>query len=63
MAVIAWFEKDLGKADMNAKIAECEEWLQKVLKWETYVLDTRIGMKITTAVDTIKTYKKKQELH
>jgi hypothetical protein len=62
MAVIAWFEKDLSKADVKSRIAECEEWLQKASKWETYVLDTRIGLKITTAVDTIKLYKKQHEL-
>jgi hypothetical protein len=61
MAVIAWFEKNLPGVDPKAKVTECEEWLQKVAKWETYVLDTRIGLKITTAVETIKMYKKNQE--
>jgi len=61
MAVLAWFEKDLPGADTKAKVAECDEWLRKVSKWETYVLDTRIGLKITTAVDTIKMYRQKQE--
>jgi hypothetical protein len=63
MAVIAWFEKGLEKADVKAKIAECEEWLRKVSKWESYVLDTRIGLKITTAVDTLKMYRQQQGLH
>jgi hypothetical protein len=61
MAVIAWFEKNLPGVDSKAKTAECEEWLGKVSKWETFVLDTRIGLKITTAIETIKMYKQKQE--
>ncbi len=61
MAVLAWFEKDLPGADTKAKVAQCEEWLRKVSKWETYVLDTRIGLKITTAVETIKMYKRNEE--
>jgi hypothetical protein len=56
MAVLAWFEKDLPDADTRGKVAECEEWLRKVSKWDTYVLDTRIGLKITTAVETLKMY-------
>jgi hypothetical protein len=61
MAVLAWFEKDLPGSDSETKVAECKEWLRKVLKWDTYVLDTRIGLKITTAVETIKMYTQKQE--
>jgi hypothetical protein len=62
MAVLAWFEKDLpGTSDPKAKMTECEEWLRKVSRWETYVLDTRIGLKITTALETIKMYKRNEE--
>jgi hypothetical protein len=61
MAVLAWFEKDLPGADTKAKIAECDEWLHKVSKWDTYVLDTRIGLKITTAVDTLKMYNRQHQ--
>lgn len=61
MAVIAWLERNLSKSNTKAKIAECEEWLGKVSKWEAYVLDARVGLKITTAVDTIKMYKQNQE--
>lgn len=57
MAVIAWFEKDLPGSDGNAKVADCEAWLGKVAKWESYVLDARIGLKVTTALDTLKRYK------
>lgn len=57
MAVIAWFEKDRAGMDRKAKVADCEDWLGKVAKWDAYVLDSRIGLKITTAQDTISTYK------
>ncbi|OBT46004.1 hypothetical protein VE00_03729 [Pseudogymnoascus sp. WSF 3629] len=55
MAVISWMERGLPGTDSKAKLVECEEWLNKVAKWETsYVLDARIGMKVTTGLDTIK---------
>ncbi|OBT69498.1 hypothetical protein VE03_01125 [Pseudogymnoascus sp. 23342-1-I1] len=55
MAVISWMERGLPGNDSKAKLEECEEWLNKVAKWETaYVLDARIGMKVTTGLDTIK---------
>ena len=61
MAVIAWYEKDLEGFDKKAKIAECEEWLHKVEKWETYVLDTRLGVKVKTALETLKTYHQRSD--
>lgn len=61
MAVLAWLEKDVDGADVKAKIAECDDWLQKAARWEGYVLDTRIGVKITTGVDTVKRYRKRPE--
>ncbi|KAI9738915.1 MAG: Mitochondrial outer membrane protein iml2 [Claussenomyces sp. TS43310] len=61
MAVIAWLEKDLEGQDGAAKVAQCEEWLQKVSKWESYVLDSRIGLKVTTAVDTVKRHKERAQ--
>lgn len=54
MAVISWMEKDLPGADHEARLAECEEWLTKAAKWDSYVLDARIGMKVTTGLDTVK---------
>ena len=57
MAVIAWFEKDVEGIDTKAKVVECDEWLSKVSKWDSYVLDARIGLKITTAIETLKMYK------
>ena len=56
MAAIAWKEKDLPGADRQAKAKDCEEWLTKAAKWESYVLDARIGMKVTTCLDTVRRY-------
>ncbi|KAJ9668525.1 Mitochondrial outer membrane protein iml2 [Coniosporium apollinis] len=36
------------------KIRECSAWLEKVAGWESYDLDARIGLKITTGRDTLK---------
>lgn len=43
--------------DKKSRVAECEDWLSKVAKWESYVLDARIGMKVTTGLDTVRRYK------
>ncbi|OCL09039.1 hypothetical protein AOQ84DRAFT_339507 [Glonium stellatum] len=36
------------------ELKECSKWLEDVAKWESYDLDARIGMKVTTAKDTMK---------
>ena len=36
------------------KVKECGEWIEKAAGWESYELDARIGLKITTAKDTLK---------
>jgi hypothetical protein len=53
MAAIAWAERDLPGVNSNAKVAECEAWTEKAAKWESYVLDARMGLKITTAQVTL----------
>ena len=35
---------------------ECEGWIEKAAKWESYELDARIGLKVATAQDTLKKY-------
>lgn len=57
MAAVCWQEKDVAGGNRKAKVAECEDWLNKVAKWESYVLDARIGMKVTTGLDTIRRFK------
>ncbi|KAI9846093.1 MAG: Mitochondrial outer membrane protein iml2 [Sclerophora amabilis] len=56
MAVICWMDRREGGDEM-AKVRECGEWLDKAAKWDSYELDTRIGLKITTAEDTLKKYR------
>lgn len=40
-------------AEDERRVQECKEWLEKVYRWETYELDARIGLKVTTAQETI----------
>ena len=42
-------------------VKECEMWVEKAAKWESYVLDTRIGLKVTTAMDTLGKWRRKRE--
>lgn len=56
-AVICWREKDVNIQEHDAKVLECEALLEKCAKWETYTLDARIGVKVSTALDTIKRYR------
>lgn len=37
-------------------VKQCESWIDKAARWESYELDARIGLKITTAQDTLKNY-------
>ncbi|KAK2626572.1 hypothetical protein QTJ16_003747 [Diplocarpon rosae] len=59
MAAIAWAEKDFKGVDHKEKVLDCEKWLVKTQKWpDQYVLDSRVSMKVTTSVFTIKRHKK-----
>lgn len=58
MACLAWLEKDIEGADHTAKVLECEEWLENTQKWEQYILDTRMSVKLTTSLLTIKRHKR-----
>jgi Protein of unknown function (DUF3808) len=40
-------------------VGECREYIDKVSKWESYVLDARIGMKVTTAADALRKWEVK----
>ncbi|KAA8908451.1 outer membrane protein Iml2/Tetratricopeptide repeat protein 39 [Sphaerosporella brunnea] len=51
MAVALW--KEHGPGEHNEEI---KRWLTKAANWGTYELDTRVGMKIQTALDTINRY-------
>ncbi|KAI0172205.1 hypothetical protein GGR52DRAFT_458764 [Hypoxylon sp. FL1284] len=69
MAVLAWAEVQKPelrrKTDeteeedwLREKTDECQSWLEKVAKWEAFVLDARIGMRVQTAMDTLRWYKR-----
>ncbi|KAI0882919.1 uncharacterized protein GGS22DRAFT_42366 [Annulohypoxylon maeteangense] len=69
MAALAWIEVQKpalrGQIDeddeedwLHEKVEECQSWLDKVAKWEAFVLDARIGMRVQTGMDTITWYKK-----
>jgi len=58
MACLAWQEKDLEGQDHHAKVLDCERWLDKTKNWpDQYVLDTRISVKISTSLLTVKRHK------
>lgn len=40
-------------AQDREKVKECKEWLDKVSRWEAFELDARVGLKVTTAQETI----------
>ena len=42
-----------------AKVEEAQSWLDKAAKWESFVLDTRIGMRVQTGLEVLKWYQKK----
>ncbi|KAH8693178.1 outer membrane protein iml2 [Talaromyces proteolyticus] len=44
-------ESDILEREM---VQECEEHLEKVAKWESYDLDTRIGLKVTSAKGAVR---------
>ncbi len=59
MAALAWREKDLEGTDEEAKVLDCEQWLEKAKTWpEQYILDTRMSVKIGTSVATLKRHRK-----
>lgn len=43
---------------VRQKTDECHNWLDKAAKWETYVLETRIGMRVQTGMDTLRWFKR-----
>lgn len=56
MGVISWMRRGDGGKTEEAWVKECEAWIEKAAKWESYELDARVGLKVATAQDTIKKY-------
>lgn len=40
-------------------VGECREWIDKASKWESYDLDARMGLKVTTANDAVRKWEAK----
>lgn len=49
------------KGDEAAYVRECEAFIDKAAKWESYELDARFGLKIATAQDTLAKWRKSKE--
>ncbi|KAJ0361477.1 hypothetical protein COL154_006787 [Colletotrichum chrysophilum] len=49
----------LVKEYRKKKMDECQEWLDKVVNWEAYVFDARLGMRVTAALETLRWFKRK----
>ncbi|KAJ2993518.1 hypothetical protein NUW58_g1817 [Xylaria curta] len=63
MAVLAWVEGQTKTPSETKKtVDDCESWLDKVARWESYVLDGRIGMRVQTGMDTLRWYKREHSL-
>ncbi|ORX91979.1 outer membrane protein Iml2/Tetratricopeptide repeat protein 39 [Clohesyomyces aquaticus] len=58
MAANVWREADREGRPENEKekLEECKTWLEEVSRWESYDLDARTGMKITTGKATLRRY-------
>ena len=50
-------DKDTYRRD---KTAECQSYLQQVAKWEAFVLDGRLGMRVQAGLNTTAWLKKKK---
>lgn len=55
MAACLWAERD-GSADDPTRLKECARYLNEVARWDGYDLDARIGIKVTTAQNTLKRF-------
>ncbi|GAB7350940.1 hypothetical protein MBLNU459_g1447t1 [Dothideomycetes sp. NU459] len=53
MVVNLWMECGQVQGS-RTQLQECSDWLEKAAKWESYDLDARVGLKITTARETLK---------
>lgn len=43
----------------KAKMEECQRYLDRVMAWETFVLDARIGMRVQSGLETLKWFRRR----
>ena len=48
-----------GSEENKRRVREAKEWLEKTSRWESYSLDARIGVKVTSGLDTIKRWEER----
>ncbi|THW59648.1 hypothetical protein D6D20_06350 [Aureobasidium pullulans] len=53
MSVIEWIDAG-GERGNKQQLEICSRWVEKAAKWEAYDLDARVGLKVTTARETLK---------
>lgn len=59
MAACLWRDVELSGVDpalMKEELTECAKWLENVVNWGGFDLDARIGMKVTTAKQTLRRF-------
>ena len=63
MGVINWMQRlaEGGKRQEGEFVRECESFIDKAAKWESYELDARFGIKIATAQDTLAKWRRAKE--
>ncbi|KAK2590847.1 Mitochondrial outer membrane protein iml2 [Conoideocrella luteorostrata] len=67
LAVVAWMEccNPVGQTpeEINeyrrTKANECQEHLEKVKAWESFVLDARVGMRVQSGLQTLEWFKRR----
>lgn len=47
-----------SQADERKQVRECKEYLDNAARWETYVLDARIGIKLTAAMEAVNKWER-----
>jgi len=65
MGAINWMQRvqiaQGGKDSLEEQekyVRECEAWIDKAARWESYELDARVGLKVATAQDTLAKWRK-----
>ena len=54
-------EEGAADEDKRRRVSEAQEWLERASKSESYELEARMGMRITTGLSTVKTWMQDHE--